>query len=144
MNTLLIVLAIVGFACWIRRLRNKRNIRHCTSMPLGPQQPVSSNIQYNGNSLPDDWMSNPAYWWMVGNIYNDDWCDHAGFGCDPSAGYGGCHHPDWITDPNCAHMPGNIYDFDNDPCNPHHDSFLTDCNDSHDDDWTISGDCFDD
>jgi hypothetical protein len=136
MKTLFIMLAVIGITWLIRRLRRKFNTVHDTAVPVRQNQPIASTIHGADTTLPVDWMTDPAYYWMIGNVYNDDWCDHAGVGCDPSGVYGGCHHLDWITDPNCAHMPGNIYDYDLDPCNQHDDQMSSSYLNCTDDDWS--------
>ena len=118
-------------------LRRLRKIHHNASVPVRPQPlTAATTMQGAGGELPVDWMTDPAYYWMIGNVYNDDWCDHAGFDCAASGVYSGCHHPDWVTDPNCAHVPGNVFDYDLDPCNQHDDQMSSSYLNCTDDDWS--------
>jgi len=101
------------------------------------------------DDLPSNWMTDPAYFRMVGNIYysrhqdqvdgdSSDWMT------DPSQSYlpGNIYHQDdsssasctctgsdWMTDPCCSYMPGNIY---------HDDHFSSSSTLSSDDTWTSS------
>lgn len=90
-------------------------------------------MQGAGGEFPVDWMTNPLYWWVPGNVYDD-------FGersmtnlaaCD-------CSHHNCMTDINCSHIPGNVFDYDLDPCNHLDDSVAPDLSDSLDDDWSTS------
>lgn len=123
----------------------------------------SSNI-----GLPSDWMTDPAYWWMVGNIYynqhhgqsdesnSDDWRT------DPARSYqsGNIYHQDetitascsitdsnWMTDPTCSYMPGNIYHQDDTWSSSGSPGFDTDWNSgsssSSDNDWNTGSSSFD-
>lgn len=109
----------------------------------------SESVSSAGTS-PHDWMTDPAYFWMMGNIYysqhqgqadgdNSDWMT------DPSRSYllgniyyqdnsttscCSCTGSDWMTDPCCSYMPGNIY---------HEDQFgSTSSGLSSDDTWSSS------
>jgi hypothetical protein len=107
---------------------------------------------YTASGMEDDdsdWITDPLYSYLPGNIYHQDDC------------FLSCSGSDWMTDPACSYMPGNIYYDD-------HDSSFTDvCADmsihsfedslssstlddfstsslSDDDTWSSSGSSFDD
>lgn len=110
-----------------------------------------SDTSRSVNSSSHDWITDPAYFWMMGNIYysqhqeqidgdNSDWMT------DPSRSHlpGNIYHQDdlttsscsctgndWMTDPCCSYMPGNIY---------HDDHFGSSSSSlSNDDAWLSSG-----
>lgn len=92
----------------------------------------SDNDYLRMNFLGDeDWITDPAYSYMPGNIFYHDSSQH--FDCS-------CSGSDWMTDPCCSYMSGNIY---------HHDdtSFSGSSSSMFNDDWhTTSSTCssFDD
>lgn len=109
----------------------------------------TSNSFSSADDLPSNWMTDPAYFWMMGNIYysqhhdqvdgdSSDWIT------DPSRSYlpGNIYHQDdslsvsctctgsdWMTDPCCSYMPGNIY---------HDDHFSSSSTFSSDETWSSS------
>lgn len=105
------------------------------------------------DKLPDGWMTNPAYWWVAGNIYHDDQpASSSRFDddwiTDPSHFYmpgnicyddsshhssSSCNGSDWVTDPCCSYMPGNAF---------HDDHYGSSCDTSHhSDSWSSGGHC---
>jgi hypothetical protein len=60
----------------------------------------------SGNAPSDDWLNDPAYWFMPGNIYYRDQYDDDSFSTSTDSG------DDWYTDPIYSWMPGNIYHHD--------------------------------
>lgn len=101
------------------------------------------------DDLPSNWMTDPAYFWMMGNIYYSQHQDQvdgdsSDWMTDPSQSYlpGNIYHQDdsssascsctgsdWMTDPCCSYMPGNIY---------HDDHFSSSSTLSSDDTWSSS------
>lgn len=104
-------------------------------------------------NMPQNWMTNPAYYWMMGNIYYEDYLagsassqDNEDWLTDPCYSYlpGNIFHRDeppssctcsgrdWMTDPCCSYMPGNIY---------HHDDTTTSSCTFSDSDWMTDPSC---
>ena len=116
---------------------------------------VSASIAHSPKSAhwtsnyPESWMTDPAYYWLLGNIYysqhqNQVDGDSSDWVTDPSRSYlpGNIYHQDdsssascscigsdWMTDPCCSYMPGNIY---------HDDHFSSSSAFSSDDTWSSS------
>lgn len=62
----------------------------------------NSNHEFHDSDDDDDWITDPLYSHMPGNIYHHD---DTGIGC-------GHDSSDWMTDPSCSWMSGNIYHHD--------------------------------
>ena len=60
----------------------------------------------SGNSPSDDWLNDPDYWFMPGNISYRDQYEDDSFTTSTDSG------SDWYTDPIYSWMPGNIYHHD--------------------------------
>lgn len=67
---------------------------------------AASAFERSGNTLSEDWVTDPSYWFMSGNIYHrDQFEDNIVSSTDSSSG----SSHDWYTDPLYSWMPGNIY-----------------------------------
>ncbi|MDY0300862.1 MAG: hypothetical protein RBQ99_04655 [Trichlorobacter sp.] len=88
----------------------------------------------SSSTLHDDWITDPVYSYIPGNIYHQWGTSVTGMGSSTSFLSSGCDlgSSDWITDPCCFYMLGNIF----------HDSFGTDDINSGFDDSFSSFDSF--
>jgi hypothetical protein len=149
----LVIIAVVGGLLFRLIGRN----RSSGGIISGAGNSFTSQHQYSSTALTNDWITNPSYWWMSGNIYYDDSLDNAVYNCPDD---------DWISNPICSHIPGNIYyhdscsctgsDWMSDPCcshmpgNIHHNDYddvssLANSSWDTDDVWSShSGSSFDD
>lgn len=130
-TTLVIIIIAVAVVFLVKSIGR---ILTPNSFAAGPVSHVTggtgSSVQHG--SLPQDWITNPGYWWMPGNIFYDEQADHDGCNrfdddwyTNPACSHipgnmyhdnhaGFCTGSDWITDPSCCYMPGNIYCDDHD------------------------------
>lgn len=168
----LLLMGLFVLVIWVIALLRRGNGHG--SYTSGAGLTDGTDHQQSGNiGLPSDWMTDPAYWWMVGNIYynqrhdqsddsnssydtSDDWRT------DPSRSYlpGNIYHQEetttasclisdsnWMTDPTCSYMPGNIFHQDDTWSSSGSPGFDTDWNSgsssSYDNDWGTGSSSFD-
>lgn len=109
----------------------------------------NSELLHSTSDLPQNWVTDPAYCWMSGNVYyesrktssfssqDDDWMTDPCYSYLPSNVFNHeestspctCTGSDWITDPCCSYMPGNIYHHDDSTasaCAFENDNWMTD------------------
>lgn len=152
---------VVVAALLFREFGGKRN----TASAIRSHDAESASL---ANTPPPDWLTDPAYFWMMGNIYysqhqeqadgdSSDWMTDPSRTCLPGNSYYqddstpsscSCSGSDWMTDPCCSYMPGNIYHDDHFGSSSssllNDDAWSSSSTSSFSDSWSSSGSSFND